>query len=856
MKTEGFLSPGQAEAGRQMRLLAKKFDMKALPFPLRARRLPLGLGIGVGFCVLPGRKVAMGFASKGRLAPLAVAEGNVIRPVKKLKDLAKGIGDVTLGPDRHGGKIASIRDPFGSPVPVGQLRKEGGKWGLEDIRIPLPKTAVNSLSLPAALSTLFMGDYLPSVLSGFPVCSPTGSVLYHFFTQNAGSAISSVLEDAKACRDFSLASSGYEIATALAIKESGLKEAVEGDLSLITSSCENDSWTFSSPLEGAEKALKKFESFMNLAYFAGDSSPYPFGFWEFLDAMEEGLEDPLSHSRFKEVPAMLDLASGMARRLKRGALDPDGEWVSRDAFLAAAGFAAFPMPVSYSISFASPQGKAALVLQAGASWRIPEFLAPHPLGRRRLLFLFSLAVAKTLCAAAFGAESRLEELDLFIETREGSQSSDRPLLLAKGSFSREEFLRPEEGEGAEEFFKARFKGDLARSPYFSPIPSEREWARPPFASSIRRKPPEFNWEEVPRKFIPALGTSFIADLSADRQLVLMRAMGALQSISDLARAGKMGKEEAEERLASICRLIPDPEISRVGSELSACIASGLPEGGVYIPRLQGRLEALRREARRILEEEGRIGEAARLLERGVLEAEEGFDKDPMAPSRYFHSYLERVVYNRLRASTGEYTVLLPSGLFAAHLELEELFSRQKDPRALEHANWQVIHAPATPLAHLNQYKEFSAAKDWVAARAAAMNMLEVSVEAKEVAIAYRNLGYCFWMEGDIPLASALYRMAESVNGKDEMIRAEGRLLEAAARSSHILLPTLEESKLLLKGQSIPDDYRYLPAIGAAREAAEALVDCGLFLPAAAVLNSLATLPEGATASAMASTLFF
>ena len=831
--------------------------MRPVPFPLKVRRLRLGLGIEVGFCALPGKRIAMGFASGRRLAPVAVAEENRIRPVKKLQELVKGIGEVTLRSDGKGGQIAAIQDPFGSATPLGRLKEEGEKWGLEDVRIPLPKAAATSLSLPGALSTLFMGVYLPSILSGFPAYSPTSSVFYHFFTQNAGSAISNVLEDARACRNFSLVSSGLELVAALSIKESGVEEAFKGKggMGSISSSFERDFWSFSSPAIGGEESLKKLGSFLTLAYFAGDSSPYPFGFWEFLDAMERCLEDPLSRSPFKKASIMAGFAASKAKEFGKGALDPDGEWVQRSAFFSAADAVPLPLPISYSVSFSSPPGKAALVLEVGASWRIPEFLAPHPLGRRRLLFLFSLSAARMLAAAAFGAARNVEEVDLFIESRDSSSQAARPRLLAKGSFSRGEFLSPGEPESAEEFFRDRFKGDMVRSPYFSPIFSDKDWMRPPFSAASNRKPPEFSWEEMPGKFAPALGTSFVADLSMDRSLVLYRAIGAFESIAELVRSGKMSKEEGEEKADSICRLIPDPEIVRAGSELSSLIRLDL-SGKVFRPRLEGEIEGFLREAQRLAKEEGRLDEAARILERCALEAQEGFDSDPMAPARYFHSYLERIVYNRLLASSGEYTVLLPASLFAIHLELEELSSRQKDSRrALEHANWQVLHAPATPLAHLNQYKELSAAKDWEAARAAAMNMLGVSVEARQVAMAYRNLGYCSWVEEDLPLASALYRMAGVVDGKEEMIRTEGRLLEAMARSSHILLPSAQESLSLLKERSIPA-YSELPAVKAARRAAEALVDCGLFLPASAVLNSLSTLPGASLEGRIASTLFF
>ncbi|MBQ1425131.1 MAG: hypothetical protein IIY98_03325, partial [Aeriscardovia sp.] len=92
MKTENAFSAGQAKTGTKMRLLAQRFALKPAPFPLKVRPLRLGLGVGVGFCTLPGKKIVMGFASEKSFAPVAIVEGDAIRPLKKLKDLVRRVG--------------------------------------------------------------------------------------------------------------------------------------------------------------------------------------------------------------------------------------------------------------------------------------------------------------------------------------------------------------------------------------------------------------------------------------------------------------------------------------------------------------------------------------------------------------------------------------------------------------------------------------------------------------------------------------------------------------------------------------------------------------------------------------------
>lgn len=69
--------------------------------------------------------------------------------------------------------------------------------------------------------------------------------------------------------------------------------------------------------------------------------------------------------------------------------------------------------------------------------------------------------------------------------------------------------------------------------------------------------------------------------------------------------------------------------------------------------------------------------------------------------RYFNSYAERVIYNRMFATEGERTVLIPDNLFYMHMELADLLAQVKGvDAALPHLNAMVRYAPAYPLSHL------------------------------------------------------------------------------------------------------------------------------------------------------------
>ena len=84
-----------------------------------------------------------------------------------------------------------------------------------------------------------------------------------------------------------------------------------------------------------------------------------------------------------------------------------------------------------------------------------------------------------------------------------------------------------------------------------------------------------------------------------------------------------------------------------------------------------------------------------VAEAAIERVESAYADNPGVP-RYFNSYAERVVYNRLFATDGERTVLIPDNLFYAHTELADLLSQLKGAKAaLPHLNAMVAYAPLT-----------------------------------------------------------------------------------------------------------------------------------------------------------------
>ena len=103
--------------------------------------------------------------------------------------------------------------------------------------------------------------------------------------------------------------------------------------------------------------------------------------------------------------------------------------------------------------------------------------------------------------------------------------------------------------------------------------------------------------------------------------------------------------------------------------------------------------------------------------------------------RYFNSYAERVVYNRLFATPGERTVLIPDNVFYTHMELADILSQLKGVEAaLPHLNAMVSYAPAYSLSHMKLAVQLARNEDWDSARAACLNALRVALDRDDARV--------------------------------------------------------------------------------------------------------------------------
>ena len=207
--------------------------------------------------------------------------------------------------------------------------------------------------------------------------------------------------------------------------------------------------------------------------------------------------------------------------------------------------------------------------------------------------------------------------------------------------------------------------------------------------------------------------------------------------------------------------ISEEEANKI-AEIRKTIKNKMTDKKLYAVELRGRgksnpeiaekLDSERIRARDLLGR-GAVDEAVAVEENAAARLDEVFAAASGVP-RYFNSYAERVIYNRLFAQPDERTVLIPDNLFYTHLELADLLNHVgRHEEAADHLNELVSYAPAYPLTHIRLAIHLAHSGDWESVHAACANALQVALDGEDAGFAYYRMAYAAWMRDDFPLAT-------------------------------------------------------------------------------------------------------
>ncbi|WEV66709.1 tetratricopeptide repeat protein [Bifidobacterium sp. ESL0769] len=415
--------------------------------------------------------------------------------------------------------------------------------------------------------------------------------------------------------------------------------------------------------------------------------------------------------------------------------------------------------------------------------------------------------------------------------------------MATVTFTREEFMRRIASDGLKHpietyrEFGASLNIEAAMPRNANPQFTLRDKRFSPLGS---QEEPELADVSISGDARRVLGTDNITGLSIQRADLLQRAVSDFHRIAEDDTLPSVAK--AQQAIA-IVESNGDPELKKLSPSVSSSLIDGVDTPDLDFT-LAKDLDAERVKARDLLFS-GQVDQAIASLEEAVEKVDALYA--PTGAPRYFNSYAERVVYNRLFATSDENTVLIPDNLFYAHMELADVLAQLQGAKAaLPHLNQMVSYAPAYPLSHIRLAVQLAREEDWNSARAACLNALRVSLDRDDAAYAYYRLAYAEWMLGDFDVAAASYIMSEHISpGKIASLDGELQELLARAQSQCILVPvSFESAQQVLASHDLPV-WPHTEVGDIVRDAARVCVDKALFVPARTLSVAAARMDDSA-----------
>lgn len=304
---------------------------------------------------------------------------------------------------------------------------------------------------------------------------------------------------------------------------------------------------------------------------------------------------------------------------------------------------------------------------------------------------------------------------------------------------------------------------------------------------------------------------------------------ALACFHTLAADARMPSALKAQRAMDVIERIGDPELLTHATDVTSALIDG-DDTPDFTSTLLRDLDDARLKARDLFFS-GQPRQALAGVEQAVAALDDMY-RDIDGVPRYFNSYADRVVYNRLFALPDEHTVLIPDTLFYAHLELADALGQIEGPEAaLRHLNALVSYAPSYALTHLKLAVQLAQNEDWDSARAACLNALRVSLDRSDAAYAYYRLAQAAWMHDEFDVAYAAYMLSGAIGDDTATRETEMNEVRARALSQCIRLPmTLQEATATLEAHDVPVWPRteVAPIV---LDAARVCVDRAMFVPA-------------------------
>ena len=450
--------------------------------------------------------------------------------------------------------------------------------------------------------------------------------------------------------------------------------------------------------------------------------------------------------------------------------DSDGEWAVRRGI--SRGIESFQLPFRLAASFRTnvSDGNVAIEITLTPADAFPKTVFIPQLGltqttkqmRREAASLYALRLALLLAACAFHTSEHIKHVwvagVLDTATRHSCYYS---IDFDRWRFSKLDLENIDDLE-------------LALHPFCPTMRLEDGFLRPveqTFALSEERFCPQRRFESItlssrrlPKPYAEALGTDHVSGLAIDeadkREALADDILRNLASPTD-----KEATAHDVHAILSIAGDDPDPAVRSAAERTAEKLVRGtISEDPLSVAEEFVAGDALTRatiQAQEALSAHN-AKTAIRLLDEALAQADsrQRYSDSDHVVWRYFATFVDRALYNRLNPDDGRSVMLVPRSYFNAHLLASlALIADGRVAQATDHARLLVRIAPLDTRSHLQLVQCYESLNKDEDAIAELKLFLEVAHDPQGIGTAYYRMAFFQWRVGNYLAAQACYFLA-------------------------------------------------------------------------------------------------
>lgn len=381
--------------------------------------------------------------------------------------------------------------------------------------------------------------------------------------------------------------------------------------------------------------------------------------------------------------------------------------------------------------------------------------------RRKAASAYALRLALLLASVSFRSSRKIQHV--WVAGTVDTATRHRCYLSVdfdRGRFSRLDLTSTQDLERIYRSFvpQLRLEDGILR-----PVEQGFTLSQARFCPPDRYVPVSFSSKRLPKAQAQALGTDRVYGLSIEeadkRALVAADIMSRLAPKDDVEATQKNVKT-----ILSVAGDDPDPTVRSAAER----VVTKLVKGEIDDAEVLGEefvsgdlLDRVTQAARDALQHQD-YARVESLLS-GVLEgidARGDYRDSPTVVWRYFGSYVDRAMYNRMLEPAGASTMLVPDAYYEGNLMLAlALLGEERPNEALEVSRRLCEVAPLDRSARLTLVRALERTSKRDEAEDQLRQMLELAHDPQTLGMAYYRMGYFKWEDGDTVAAQACYSLA-------------------------------------------------------------------------------------------------